>query len=176
LSPVRRRFSSQALRISPHLTCLLSGEVDIALLMNYRIAVKEDIPDLVRLRVQFLKEKQPEKAKMNGDMLAATLEKYFDRHLAAGDMIFWVAEKDAEIVATGGVCFYTLPPSFEVIEEERAYLLNIYAIPYHKDKGLEKKLFGLLLDEVDKRKVSSITLHASEKADEEGGHFVLNRK
>jgi hypothetical protein len=37
-------------------------------------------------------------------------------------------------------------------------------------------LFGLLLDEAEKRKVSSITLHASEKADEEGGHFVLNRK
>lgn len=144
--------------------------------MNYRIAVKEDIADLVRLRVQFLKEKQPEKGKMNGEVLAATLEKYFDRHLAAGDMIFWVVEKDDQIVATGGVCFYSLPPSFEVMEEERAYLLNIYAIPCHRDKGLEKKLFGLLLDEADKRKVSSITLHASEKADEEGGHFILNRK
>jgi GNAT superfamily N-acetyltransferase len=144
--------------------------------MNYRIAVKEDIADLVRLRVQFLKEKQPEKGRVNGEVLVATLEKYFDRHLAAGDMIFWVAEKDAQIVATGGVCFYNLPPSFEVMEEERAYLLNIYAIPCHRDKGVEKKLFGLLLDEADKRKVSSITLHASEKADEEGGHFVLHRK
>jgi GNAT superfamily N-acetyltransferase len=122
--------------------------------------------------VQFLQEKQPEKGKINVEMLAATLEKYFSRHFTDGNMIFWVAVKDVQIVATGGICFTNLPPSFEVMEEERAYLLNIYAIPDHRGKGLEKRLFGMLLEEAEKRKVSAITLHG----DEEGGNFVFHRK
>jgi ribosomal protein S18 acetylase RimI-like enzyme len=130
--------------------------------MNYRIAVKDDIADLVRLRVQFLKEKQPENEKTAGESLAITLEKYFSRHFTAGDLIFWIATQDVQIVATGGICFNRLLPSFEVMEEERAYLLNIYTIPGYRDMGLEKKLFGLLLEEAERRKVSSITVHGSE--------------
>jgi GNAT superfamily N-acetyltransferase len=152
--------------------------------MDIRLAVKEDIPDLIRIRMQFLKEKAPDGHGANGskeDVLAAALETYYCKHLTeghptGGELIMWVAVDAGRIVATGGICFNHYPPDFEVVTEIRARLINLFALPGYKKRGLEERLFQKLLDEAEQRKAGSISLHDSEAGMAGNKNFVLYRK
>ena len=147
--------------------------------MDIRLAVKEDIPDLIRIRVQFLNEKAPDGHGANGskeELLVAALNSYYCKHLTGGQLIMWLAVDAGRIVATGGICFHHYPPDLEVVTEIRATLMNLYALPGYKERGLEERLFQKLLDEAEQRKPGSITLHDGEAGMAGNKNFVLYRK
>lgn len=58
--------------------------------IDLRLAVKEDIPVLVRLRLDYLKVERPEVNALKEGLLALSLGNYFMRHLSTGDLVCWV--------------------------------------------------------------------------------------
>lgn len=72
--------------------------------MLYKTAGLEDIPDLVRLRIEFLREVSP---RIEIDHLAFSQElgQYFSQHIAANDFINWLAVENGVIISTGAFAY-----------------------------------------------------------------------
>jgi GNAT superfamily N-acetyltransferase len=144
--------------------------------MDLRLAVKEDIPELVRLRVEYLKVEKPEVNALKEGLLALSLGNYFMRHLSAGDLVCWVAEFEGRMVGGAGICFNHYPPNFESMEDEMAQLINFYAEPGYRNDELEQQLFERLLEEAERRNVSGVTVRDSELGKGGNRNFVLYRR
>ncbi len=144
--------------------------------MELRVAVTADIPELVRLRIEFLKVDRSEVNALKEGLLALALGNYFMRHLGTGNLICWVAIDEGRIVSGGGICFNHYPPGFEGMEEEMAQLVNFYALPGYRNEDLEQQLFAKLLEEAEKRNVSLITVQDGEMGKGGNKNFVLYRK
>jgi hypothetical protein len=144
--------------------------------MDLRLAVKEDIPALVRLRMDFLKIELPEVNALKEGLLALSLGNYFMHHFIRGDLVCWVTVFDGKVVGGGGICFNHYPPNFESMEEEMAQLINFYAEPGYRNDELEQQLFAQLLEEAERRNVSVITVQDTEMGKGGNRNFVLYKK
>ena len=96
--------------------------------MKKRLAVINDVPVLVKLRKQqLMDEGLPVTSNINSN-IDKRLADYFTSAHADGSFISWVMENDDEIIATSGVCFYTLPPNFSNgLRHEYVYQTRISA-------------------------------------------------
>ena len=130
--------------------------------MELRTATLHDIPALIQLRIQFLKEIAGQKENPAEDQLAAELEKYFIAHLSGADFINWLVIKDGQILGTGGICFNNYPPNFKCLNEKRGYIMNIYVLPAYRKQGLAEMIFQKLIATAKQEGISMLTLHATE--------------
>jgi GNAT superfamily N-acetyltransferase len=144
--------------------------------MDLRLAAREDIPELIRLRMEYLKVEKPEVNALKEGLLALSLGNYFLRHLLTGDLVCWVTEFEGRVVGGGGICFNHYPPNFEAMEEEMAQLINLYAEPGYRNDELEQQLFVRLLEEAERRNVSVITVQDTELGKGGNRNFVLYKK
>ena len=81
-------------------------------MIEYRKAHVDDCEALVELRIRFLKEAQGIDTDENDLDIKDALSRYFTEKMGNGGFIAWLALDEGKIVATSGLCFYTLPPSF----------------------------------------------------------------
>jgi len=144
--------------------------------MDLRLAVKEDVVELVRLRMEYLKVDRPEVNALKEGLLALSLGNYFIRHLGTGDLVCWVTESEGRMVGGGGICFNHYPPNFESMEEEMAQLINFYTEPGYRNDELEQRLFARLLEEAERRNVGVITVGDMEMGKGGNRNFVLYKK
>ena len=144
--------------------------------MDLRLAVREDIPELVRLRIEFLKLEKPEVNALKEGLLALSLGNYFLRHLGTGDLVCWVVADGERIVSGAAICFNHYPPTFEAMEEEMAQLINLYTEPGYRDDELEQQVFGRLMEEAERRNVGVITVQDVEMGKGGNRNFVLCRQ
>ena len=144
--------------------------------MDLRLAVFDDIPELVRLRIAFLKVEKPEVNALKEGLLALSLGNYFAHHLGTGDLVCWLALDMGKIVGGVGICFNHYPPTFDSMEEEMAQLVNLYADPGYRDDELEQQLFARLMEEAERRNVSVITVQELEMGKGGNRNFVLYKK
>jgi GNAT superfamily N-acetyltransferase len=126
--------------------------------MNIRLADHSDIPVLVELRKKQLVD---EGLTLDSDVDIQFAD-YFTAAITDGSFISWVMEDNGEIIATSGVCFYSLPPTFANPTGRIAYVTNIiYTKPEYRRKGIATGLLGMVIHEVKSRSYVSIRLHAS---------------
>ena len=125
--------------------------------MNYRKAGKEDIMQLSELR----KKQLIDEGSLASRDISGELEHYFDSAIEGGTLVCWVAEEKDEIVATGGLCFFQLPPTFTNPTGHISYITNMYTKPDYRRKGIASKLLELVMDEAAQRN-NKVLLHASD--------------
>jgi GNAT superfamily N-acetyltransferase len=131
--------------------------------ITYREATLADVPELARLRIEFLKEVQnPETHLISPEGLDEILQDYFRTHLVSGEVVIWVAEVNGEIVSTSGLCFSKIIPGFSLLDGRVAYIMNIYTIPEWRKKGIGKQVFHYILEAAKKRNYKRVLLHATE--------------
>ena len=124
----------------------------------YRRASTEDIDQLVELRIrQLLDEGYSEIADIRRD-----LANYFFTNLKNGALVCWVGVADEIILATAGICFYQLPPTFSNPSGRIAYITNMYTDPIHRKRGTASLLLNKLILEAKALKYASVRLHASD--------------
>ena len=129
--------------------------------MQKRLAALNDVPALVELRKkQLVDEGLPSGLpKMDID---TELTDYFSSAISDGTFISWVMDKDGEIVATSGVCFYVLPPNYANPSGGTAYITNMYTKPEYRRKGIAAELLDMVIDEAKSRGYKVMRLHTSE--------------
>ncbi|MFY0252825.1 GNAT family N-acetyltransferase [Chitinophaga sp. 30R24] len=131
-------------------------------MITYRKADITDIPQLVHLRLQFLKEIYPTKADISHDtVLTEQLSGYLAEHLPNKDFVNWFAESDNKVVASAGIVFYNQPPLYHNLEGKVAYILNVYTLPLFRRKGIAKILLHKILEEAKQRNTGKVSLHTS---------------
>jgi len=130
--------------------------------MNKRLATLNDIPILIELRKQqLIDEGLPPIT--NIDMnIDRQLSDYFTATISDGSFISWVMENDGEIIATSGLCFYSLPPNYSNPTGRTAYITNMYTKPEYRRKGIAAELLNMVIDEAKSRGYKVIRLHTSE--------------
>jgi len=128
-------------------------------MFTYQKATIADIPALVALRIEFLKEVTHTDTPPTD--IKSGLEQYFHTHLVHGDYVNWLALEGDTIVATGGICFYSIPPNFANPSGHRAYILNVYTLPAYRRRGISKQIFSKLMLEAEQRGIKQVSLHAS---------------
>ncbi|MDF2985934.1 MAG: GCN5-related N-acetyltransferase [Eubacterium sp.] len=130
--------------------------------MIYRKATIEDINELVRLRIDFVREVQKVESTEGDEQLIETLTEYFGETMKEDAFISWLAIEDGRIVGTSGVCFYKLPPSFKNISGKTAYIMNMYTLPDFRGKGIANILFQKIVEEAKNHGCEKITLNATD--------------
>ena len=66
-------------------------------------------------------------------------------------------------VACANLCYLSMIPTFSHPTGKRAHLMNVYVKKDFRRKGLAKKMLELLIEEAKSRKVTEISLDATEK-------------
>ena len=124
--------------------------------IHKRKATTNDIEALIILRKQQLLEEGESISEMD-----EALYNFFSASLSDGTFVSFVMEKEGEIVATSGVCFYTLPPSSQNPTGKVAYITNMYTKEKFRRMGIASELLNSLLGEARARNCSIARLHTS---------------
>ncbi len=125
--------------------------------IEFRKALKSDIPPLVELRIkQLVEEGYPEVSDIRQALVG-----YFSSSLKDGSLVCWVGISGGSIIATAGLCFYQLPPTFSNPTGRIAYLTNMYTVEACRRIGIASQLVDKLLTEAKALNYTSVKLHAS---------------
>lgn len=128
-----------------------------------RLATVEDVDELVRLRLDFLKEVGNVEDGADGDELCALMREYLLRKLPTGEFLAWVAEGDGAIVATSGVTLFERPPNGANPAGLEAYLSNMYTLPGWRGRGVGTALVATVVAHLKATPVKRVWLHATEE-------------
>ncbi len=132
-------------------------------MIEYRKANIDDVAELVSLRIEFLKEIRNIQTDCNDSEIWKSLAEYFRTNLKNNSFIAWLALDNGRIVATSGLCFYTLVPSSKNLTGKVAYIMNMYTHPNYRNRGIATYLFQKMIDEAKNLDYQKIALHASEQ-------------
>ncbi len=125
--------------------------------MEYRLATLEEIPTLRELRkIQLIEEGH--KPVVNMD---AELDEFFRRRMGDGSMLEWVGVENGEIVATGGLIFYDMPPAFNNKTGLKGYVCNMYTAPAYRRQGVASHILTTIIDEAKARGIRQMWIGAS---------------
>ena len=125
--------------------------------MDFRKANIDDIPSLIEMRKQqLLDEGLNPIANIDID-----LKEYFQHTLTDGSFISWLVVDQSTIIATSGLCFYQLPPTYSNPTGRVAYVTNMFTKKEYRKQGISSHLLHLIIDEAKQRNYKVIRLHAS---------------
>ncbi|MFV0395261.1 MAG: GNAT family N-acetyltransferase [Coprobacillaceae bacterium] len=125
--------------------------------MEFRKTNKKDIPILMEMRkTQLIDEGGTPNEDINDGLI-----KFFNKRFDDQTLVQWVIEDNKEIVATAGIIFYELPPSYSNISGVKGYITNVYTKDAYRGQGLAKKLLNKLVEEAKSRNVKKLWLGAS---------------
>ena len=126
--------------------------------MNYRQCTKDDIPIMCEMRKRQLMR---EGIDLSVD-LDADLFRFFTDKIADGSLVEWFLEENGEVIATAGILFIEMPPSYNNPTGIRGYITNMYTAPEYRRKGIATSMLSRLMDEAKARSVNRICLRASD--------------
>jgi GNAT superfamily N-acetyltransferase len=126
--------------------------------MQKRLATQKDVPVLAELRIKQLIDEGSSPILDISEQFAH----YFSSSIADGTFIAWVMEDEGEIVATSGLCFFSLPPTFSDPSGKVAYITNMYTKPEYRRHGIGAELLGKVMDEAKALGYKTFRLHASD--------------
>jgi len=130
--------------------------------MEIRKAKTEDCRNLTELRIEMRKEREQESLKENEQVFYNNIFGFFSENIASGNFVSYVAVDSREIIATSGLCFYKVPPSYKNPTGLVAYITNMYTKKQYRKMGIATKLLDCLIDEAKSRDCIKITLNASD--------------
>ena len=125
-------------------------------------ATKNDIETLMKIRMEMLKE-------VNALPIDYVFDKSFVENCRKNFECTGETQTDilcienVEPVACANLCYLSMMPTFSHPTGKRAHLMNVYVKKEFRRKGLAKKMLELLIEEAKSRKVTEISLDATEK-------------
>lgn len=125
--------------------------------MEFRKATIDDVETLVKLR----KKQLLDEGSCTPKDLDQELVDYFSYGLLSNTFISWLAVENNIVIATSGVCFYRIPPSYSNPTGKVAYITNMFTLPSHRRKGIASALLEKIVCEARLAGYSIAMLHAS---------------
>ena len=111
--------------------------------ISYRRMTVCDIPAVVRMRVQQLKD---EGAQADFE-LKPYLTEFYERNLETGLYISWLAVCGEEIVAASGMSFTEKPPYYKNPTGKIGILSSMYTVEKHRRRGIARVLLKKVIVE-----------------------------
>ena len=127
--------------------------------MDFVRANLNDMEDLVRLRVAYLKLDGGVKGEEE-EGLRRSLPGYFTEHLNKDCFVYAAKDRD-KTAATVYLNIENKPPRPSCPTGNYGIVYNVYTLPEYRRQGLAKKLMLWLLDEAREKKLDYVALEAT---------------
>ena len=124
----------------------------------FRKLDKADLPVFIERRICQLQEEGTE---VTCDLEAALYE-YYNKHLADGTFVAWLAADNDKIVGTGGMSFVEKPPTYSNISGKIGILSSMYTLGEYRRKGIAKELLGRVVNEAREYGCGTVQITASD--------------
>lgn len=128
------------------------------MVIQYRKLTEKDIDTFIEMRICQLRE---EGSKENIDLKPALMD-YYERHMADGTFISWLAVDGDKIVGTSGMSFVEKPPYFSCPTGKIGLLSSMFTVNGYRRQGIAKELLTRIVNEVKEYGCGSVQITASD--------------
>lgn len=129
--------------------------------LNYQRAVISDMDLLVNLRLTVLRAANGLDDSVDLLQVCENTRIYYETALRDNSHLAYLVYDGNTLVATGGVSFYRVLPTYHNPSGENAYIMNMYTAPAYRNRGIASQLLRLLISDAKGRNVTRITLDAT---------------
>lgn len=139
---------------------------------SVRRVTLEDVDLLVDLRYQMQVELDEgtrhgiDPADIRGDT-----REYFIKQLTGFHFAAFFVEIAGEVVGTGGIVVYDVPPSPSNPSGAEGYIMNMYTMPEHRGHGVAHAVLDSLIDHAYKEGARRVWLRSSESGQRVYKHY-----
>lgn len=126
--------------------------------VQYRRLTKRDLDIFIEMRIKQLRE---EGAREELDLRPA-LRDYYDRHMADGTFVAWLAVDGDEIVGTSGMSFVEKPPHFGCPSGRTGLLSSMFTVENYRRQGIAKELLSRVVKEAGEYGCGAVWITASD--------------
>jgi GNAT superfamily N-acetyltransferase len=126
--------------------------------ITYRKLTEDDLDTFINMRINQLRE---EGATDEMDLYPALMD-YYQRHLANGTFVSWLALDGDRIIGTSGMSFVEKPPYFGCPTGRIGLLSSMYTNPDYRRQGIAKELLGRVVEEARVYGCGAVQITASD--------------
>jgi GNAT superfamily N-acetyltransferase len=127
-------------------------------MITYQKLTEKQLDVFIQLRIKQLKE---EGASEDFDLKPA-LRDYYNRHMADGTFVSWLAMDGDKIIGTSGMSFVEKPPYFSCPNGKIGLLSSMFTAPDYRRMGIAKELLSRVVEEARSYGCSSVHITASD--------------
>ena len=124
----------------------------------YRKLTEKDLVTFISMRITQLRE---EGATDEMDLSPALMD-YYQRHLANGTFVSWLALDGDKIIGTSGMSFVEKPPYFGCPTGRIGLLSSMYTNPDYRRKGIARELLRRVVEEARAYGCGTVQITASD--------------
>lgn len=124
----------------------------------YRKLTEKDLETFISMRIIQLRE---EGATDEMDLSPALMD-YYQRHLANGTFVSWLALDGDKIIGTSGMSFVEKPPYFGCPTGRIGLLSSMYTNPDYRRKGIARELLRRVVEEARAYGCGTVQITASD--------------
>lgn len=126
--------------------------------IEYKRLTEKELDNFIDKRIHQLRE---EGAKEEIDLVPA-LKDYYQRHMAEGTFVSWIALDGNMMIGTSGMSFVEKPPYFGCPSGKIGLLSSMYTDPDYRRKGIAKELLSRVIKDAKEYGCGTIQITASE--------------
>ena len=126
--------------------------------ITYRKLETKDLDTFISMRIKQLRE---EGATEDIDLVPA-LKDYYNRHMADGTFVSWLALDGEKIIGTSGMSIVEKPPYFGCPSGRIGLLSSMFTDKAYRRKGIAKELLGRVVNEARERGCGAVQITASD--------------
>ena len=126
--------------------------------IEYRRLTEMELDTFMEKRIHQLRE---EGAKEDIDLMPV-LKDYYQRHMADGTFVSWIALDENTMIGTSGMSFVEKPPYFGCPSGKVGLLSSMYTDPAYRRKGIAKELLSRVVADAKEYGCGTIQITASE--------------
>ena len=124
----------------------------------YKRLTENELYTFIQMRINQLHE---EGATEEID-LVPNLEDYYNRHMADGTFVSWIAKDGDKIIGTSGMSFVGKPPYFGCPSGRIGLLSSMFTNPNYRRKGIAKELLSRVVSEAKEYGCGTVQITASD--------------
>ena len=126
--------------------------------IEYKRLTEKELDTFIDMRINQLRE---EGAKEEIDLVPA-LRNYYNRHMADGTFVSWLAFDGDVIIGTSGMSFVEKPPYFGCTSGRIGLLSSMFTNPNYRRKGIAKELLSRVINDAKEYGCGTIQITASD--------------
>ena len=126
--------------------------------IQYKKLTDKELDTFIDTRIKQLRE---EGATEDID-LKPVLRDYYERHMADGTFVSWIALDDDKIIGTSGMSFVEKPPYFGCPNGKIGLLSSMYTSNEYRRKGIAKELLTRVVKEAENYGCGAVQITASD--------------
>ena len=128
--------------------------------MVIRKAGINDIEELIKIRIAYLKEDYGNISSEQIEQLKKQLPEYYINH-SDRDMIAYIAEENNEIISSVFLVIIEKPANPTFMSGKIGNILNVYTKPEYRKKGIAGQLLKLVINDAREMKLSYLELKST---------------